>query len=76
MFILLLIKGGYAVWFDQGSFNNTIESSVVQDVGAGGVRIGTNQQGYQPDISQRAEGNVVSNCYIMVRKYVLFLVCL
>ena len=35
--------GGYAVWFDQGSYNCAMMTGMISDLGAGGIRIGANQ---------------------------------
>lgn len=32
--------GGYALWFNSGSRNNTLTQSLLEDLGAGGVRVG------------------------------------
>ena len=58
--------GGYGIWLDQGSYNNSIQSSLIQDLGAGGVRIGNQYSGVVSNATLRAEGNIVNNSVIQV----------
>lgn len=53
--------GGYGLWLRQGVSDTTVQDSVFADLGAGGIRIGTEKTPAPPDRSggNRLERNVV-----------------
>lgn len=53
--------GGYGVWLEEGTFNNTLTSLHVYDVGIGAVRLGVGQAGSQHNPLLRSSGNSLTN---------------
>lgn len=51
--------GGYGVWFDAGTVGAVLSHSLVEDVGAGAVRIGVPVHGVAPDLTSDV---VVEDC--------------
>ncbi len=58
--------GGYGMWVDVGSYNNSVQSCLFTDLGAGGVRIGSSLGGVITDPALCVEGTVVNNSVIQV----------
>ncbi len=51
--------GTYAIWFRSGCLGNVIRHCLMEDLGAGGVRIGPEE--YPADAADQSFGNVVDN---------------
>eukprot|EP01084_Bolivina_argentea_P286253 491029_1 len=66
--------GGYAVWFDIGSKNCSFTHSIVNDVGAGGIRVGVNANGVV-SIKELVTNVNISNNYVTNGGYIYQMGC-
>lgn len=54
--------GTYGLWLRQGCQSNTIRQCYMNDLGAGGIRIG--EEGIAAEPSRRTHGNTIDNCIL------------